>query len=508
MLIRSEDFGPIKKSKKVWFTCEECNLGVLQLYKTYLNQQDKKLCRSCRNKHSLNQPHVKEKIRNRLLKQWKDADYKEKISKSLSKGCKKAWDKDDGTRKKMVSKNTSEGLKKKWQDIYFQQQQSEIQKKIQNDPKIIIKKSKAIKKLWSDGVYKNKKIPEITSTKELEDICKKYNYKYLGRKCEKNFGTIILFECDKGHYQEKRLSSFKMESYRCNICFTSNSMGEKEVGDYISNLGFEIIKNDRQLINPYELDIIIPSKKIAIEYCGLYWHSELKGTNNDYHLKKLKLCKSKDYRLITIFEDEWLMKKNIIKTRLKHILYNDPDKLYARKCIIQEIDSKTAKTFTDKYHIQGYTGSNIKLGSFYNNVLVAIMTFSKPSAAKGHRKEQDTWEISRFCLSRTITGMASKFLKHFQRNYEWNKIFTFADRRWDTGNVYEKIGFNFDHYSKPNYWYFNTTLKRLHRYNFNKSSLENKLEHFDPTLSEWENMKVNGWNRIWDCGNISFILKK
>ena len=37
----------------------------------------------------------------------------------------------------------------------------------------------------------------------------------------------------------------------------------------------------RDIIPPYELDIYIPDKKIAIEYDGLHWHSEIHNENKN-----------------------------------------------------------------------------------------------------------------------------------------------------------------------------------------------------------------------------------
>ena len=101
-------------------------------------------------------------------------------------------------------------------------------------------------------------------------------------------------------------------------------------------------------------------------------------------------------------------------------------------------------------------------------------------------------------------------LKYFIKTYNPNSIVTFADRRWSTkNNVYIKNGFKFVHDSPPNYWYFNKSQNRQHRFNFRKSTLKNKLKIYDESLTEWENMQLNGYDRIWDCGSSKYeiILK-
>ena len=482
MLVRRNDFKEIEKlntgsHKRVWFTCEKCDVGVLQSYKNYNNQNYGKFCRSCRNKHSMTLPDIRKKISNRMKSQWKSNEYRRLMSVSLSKGCKAAWDKDiesGGERRKMLSKNNPMSN--------------------ENIKEILSKKT-------------------TTDISELVNICKEYGYEYIDRVRRIRGGVRIKFICDKGHLQEKRLDHFRSGSYRCAKCSMSDSDAENELYEYISCLDVDVIlKNDRSLIKPYELDIVIPSKKIAIEYCGLYWHGENKGgKDRKYHLNKLQMCENIGYRLITIFEDEWINKNSIVKNRLRHIFGMSKEKtIYARKCYITDIDVKKARVVVDRRHIQGYMGSKIKLGAYYNGELVSVMTFSRPSVSKGKKGViGEVWEIGRFCSMYNVIGIAGKFLSYFKKNYKWDEIFTFADRRWDTGNTYEKIGFKKIGYTSPNYWYFHTNaIKKWHRFNFRKNVLKDKLKYFDSNKTEWENMKYNGWDRIWDCGNILFSMKK
>ena len=93
---------------------------------------------------------------------------------------------------------------------------------------------------------------------------------------------------------------------------------------------------------------------------------------------------------------------------------------------------------------------------------------------------------------------------HFENNYKWKEIYSYADRRWSQGKLYEAIGFKLDGVTPPNYWYI-VDKGRKHRFSYRKSVLKNKLKKFDENLSERENMKMNGYNRIWDCGNNVFI---
>jgi hypothetical protein len=140
---------------------------------------------------------------------------------------------------------------------------------------------------------------------------------------------------------------------------------------------------------------------------------------------------------------------------------------------------------------------------------VGVMTFSKPRIALGQRsKRSNVYELSRFSTDHQykIYGLASKFLKYFNENYEWEEIYSYSDRRWSQGNLYESIGFTFDSCTPPSYWYI-VDKGLQHRYNWRKNLLDKKLTNFDPNLTEWENMRLNGFDRIWDCGNKKYVLK-
>jgi len=307
--------------------------------------------------------------------------------------------------------------------------------------------------------------------------------------------------CPNGHNYYVSWDNWNNKNSRCTKCSEwGRSNQETELFEFLNGICDKIIRNDRSLISPYEIDFVIPEKNVAIEYCGLYWHSELAGRNRNYHIDKLDKCQSKGYRLITIFEDEFVNRKEIVFSRLKTILGLNSNKIFARDCLVKEISTNEASEFCNKHHLQGYHGSSIKIGAFYKNKLVSVMTFSKPSIAKGSKYKEDfIWELSRFCSIQDyiIIGIASKLLKFFERNYKWNEIFSYADRRWSDGNLYIKMGFEYSSITTPNYWYLSKQ-SRIHRFALRKTKEDPKDQ------TEWQIRKYDGWNRIWDCGNLKY----
>lgn len=333
----------------------------------------------------------------------------------------------------------------------------------------------------------------------------KYDYSSVDYHGNKSKVTII---CPQ-HGPFKQIPNSHLLGKGCQKCSLKQTQMEKNIKNILSRHNIDHTENDRSLIAPLELDYFIPSKSLAIECDGIYWHSELINGDKNYHLNKTKLCSDKGVRLIHIFETELKLKSKIVANRLKNILGLNKYKIYARKCEVKEIDAKTKTKFLDKYHIQSNDKASVKLGLYYKTRLVAVMTFCRNRKAMGKTHVEGEWELSRFATiaNFSITGGAGKLLKHFERNYKPAKITSYADRRWSEGCLYTKLGFDKIRESKPNYWYFKDVNKLYHRFNFRKSELSRKLETFDPNKTEWENMVENGWNRIWDCGNLVFEKK-
>lgn len=297
----------------------------------------------------------------------------------------------------------------------------------------------------------------------------------------------------------------------CGECKEEKSEEEFEVYSFISKLvDDEVQRNSRRILpGGRELDIVIPSRQIAIEYNGLYWHSEWKsGKHKNYHLDKKREANKAGYRLIQIFSDEWKNKTQVVKNKLQHILgVSNQKRVYARKCKVKEIEVGDARRFINKTHIQGYSPSKHKFGLFYGGNLIGVMTFSRPRSGIGNN--ESSYELNRYSTSQIVVGGMGKLFKYFTRSFEPYQIKTYADRRWskDKGNAYEKIGMSLENISEPNYWYTLNYQERKHRFNFTKNRL---VEEYDanPEKTEREIMKEMGYDRIWDCGHLKYMWKR
>lgn len=300
---------------------------------------------------------------------------------------------------------------------------------------------------------------------------------------------------------------------RCPTCYPMKRVKwkQQQIVDFCSSIldPSDIILSDRQIIKPQELDVLIPSKQIAIEFNGLYWHSEHGSAyriDKNYHKHKTERCLKKGIQLIHVFEDEWVNKQQIIKSMIAYRLGLSINTIYARNTHVKEITQKVAAEFLSQHHIQGTCTSSIRLGLFNDNdQLLAVMTFGR-----ARYNQQFSWELLRYCVAQqcNVVGGASKLFSYFKRTYVPDNIITYADRRFSKGELFATLGFTFKYNTSPNYFYVNINQgckERFSRLNFQKHKLQEKLDFFDRNMTEKENMTRNGYTRIWDCGHSVYV---
>lgn len=298
--------------------------------------------------------------------------------------------------------------------------------------------------------------------------------------------------------------------YKCGneiITKKTSSKAENKIYEFLKQINpdLNILKHNRNILKDNkELDLYLPDYKIAIEFNGLYWHSE-KCKKDNYHQEKYKECLNNGIRLIQIFEDEWFDKQEIVKDCLKHILNLTENKIYARKCKILKLKNKDVQDFLDDNHIQGYCDAQIIYGLFCDTglgeELVSLISFDKQT-------KDDVYELLRFVSLKdySVIGGASKLLKHFIKEYKPEEIYSYCDLRWSQGNLYTSLGFEEVSIIKPNYFYV-SGLKRLNHLEFNKDILI-KDYGCPQEMSEKEFMRdIMRYNRIYDAGTKLFKLK-
>jgi hypothetical protein len=386
---------------------------------------------------------------------------------------------------------------------------NEIASKNDNISKKISNKLKG--RILDRKTFVDIKWEKLLEYEKISDMKPLFDKQYLeDNKLQHAYKNKFIFQCKKcSSLTEVYLSNGYLPSCNCSE-YKGYSLIEDEIITFLKENNIENISLNRRDIIPnrLEIDIYLPDYNLAIEVNGVYWHSESMGKYRDYHLYKTEQCLEKNIELIHVLDFEWLFKKPIIKSILSNRLKLNNNKIYARKCEIKIINNiKELKDFLNENHIQGYTHSSINLGLYHNKELISVMTFAK----NRFKKQSNELEMIRFCnkINSNVIGGANKLFNYFIKNYNQNNIpiISFADRRFFSGNLYEKLGFEFDKFTDPSYIYWKDN-KILNRMSCQKHKLNKLLDIFNPNKTEYENMKDNGWRRVWDCGNSKFIWKK
>lgn len=311
------------------------------------------------------------------------------------------------------------------------------------------------------------------------------------------------------HGEFKQTPGDHLDGHGCQKCAISISKGEEEIVDYLkNNLNIKnVIQREHKLLNgKQEIDIWLPDYKLGIEYNGLRWHSDLFQKDNFYHYNKTKICADKDIRLIQIFEDEFLEKKELVLNKISNILKLNKNlkTIGARKCDIKEINYDECYKFLNKNDIQTPIKSTIYIGAFYNKTLIGAMCFRKEKSLN--------WTLTRFItdINYHCPGLASKLFKYFIQTFEFDEINAFLDLRWsvDNFNIYRILGFEKVNTIPPDFYYIKKS-KRYNKFDFKKEKLLKKYpDILTPDMTEIEMCYNLGYNRIWNCGSIKYVLKK
>lgn len=300
-----------------------------------------------------------------------------------------------------------------------------------------------------------------------------------------------------------------LQGHGCPNCKKEKlSLKLKKTNDTISQILLFIKTID---VIVYEIidynEIFFPKNKICIKVLEIKKDNEVNYPNKKHHLEYTRKYEEKDIQIIQIYDDEWVNKQNICKSRLRNIFGKNKIKFYARKCLIKEINNKTCKSFCLESHIQGGVNSLINLGLFYNDELIAVMSFGNLRKNLGSKKQERHYELLRFCTKNNISviGGASKLFNFFIKKYNPLEVISYADRRWSIGKLYTSIGFILIKETEPNYFYVVDGVRK-NRFSFRKDEL---IRKYGCSISDTEHNFCfsNGWYRIYDCGCKVFVWK-
>ena len=299
----------------------------------------------------------------------------------------------------------------------------------------------------------------------------------------------------------------------CSGCNHMQSAGEEELAKYLA-IFTAVNRRDRTIIPPKELDVYLPDQNLAIEYCGMYWHSlgdELAvSEKKNRHQEKYSAAQAKGVRLITLYEEEWKTRKKAIKRLLRNAIGKSKGKLMARKCALSKVPHSEASSFYEKYHPQGGKGHGEHYGLYWKGKLVACMRFTLGANDRGKAAKQRVWTLSRYATRITVAGAASRLFKAFLKDYQPTEVKSFSDNRYFSGEMYNKLGFTLEEETDPDYTIWSPKLGLRPKSHYQRRALPKRLEDhgqnaasFDPKTDPRTELTMTflmRCRRLYDCG--------
>lgn len=329
-------------------------------------------------------------------------------------------------------------------------------------------------------------------------------------------GQRVVVRCHCGRTFDIYPYNLLREGRPTKSCGCVKSHVQNELAAAIERLGVRIETNDRSQLRNRELDVWIPDRRVAIEYCGNMWHGQrwrerLRASGrrvkiSTHLLDKLERCEQKNIRLVTVFADEWLNHPQKVLGYLGSILGCGLNRIGARQLTVEKVSFREVREFLEQNHIQGAAGSgeaSYVLRDRGGDIL-ACMTCSQTSVA-------DVWGLDRYCvkIGYGVAGAFPRLLKAFIDDHTPRRVVTFADRRWSRGDVYLRNGFRLDGVTRPSYWYTLTSSQddgRYHKSLFRKDRIARRLGPLLDGETEWQAMRRFGYDRVWDCGLLRFVI--
>lgn len=332
-----------------------------------------------------------------------------------------------------------------------------------------------------------------------------------------SFSNVIAWwQCIKGHEWEALVSNRSM-GYQCPICSAQSfaSRGEKDLRAVFESYKLDTKHNYRQNVNGIrmELDIFIPSHNFAVEFNGVYWHSEAAGKGKDYHQAKQQACADLGITLYQVWEDDWKSRREIVLRGIAHrigltkelhrILPDLPEHytqtIGARQTRSTLLDYTQAAEFLEENHIQGSATGTYYLGLVDRQERLRAVLVLKRTGKTGELS------IERYATAGTVSGGFTKLLTYAEKTYAPQRWVTFADLSISDGGLYEKNGFSAEKVLPPDYSYL-VRGQRVHKFNYriNRFKTDPSLQ-YQEGLTERELADLNGLVRIWDSGKVRYV---
>lgn len=312
-----------------------------------------------------------------------------------------------------------------------------------------------------------------------------------------NKRSSLLFECKQCGSRIRRSLHTLRYSPGCPACAGHDTKPQLELYSLVKGICADAVSSDSSTISPLHLDVYVPSKKFAVEYNGLYWHSE-KHRTRSYHQKKSEACSARHISLLHIYADDWRDRRAIVESMIRHRLGVTSRRVYARSCSVVQISAERRRAFFERCHLDGDVASKIAFGLELDGYLVATLSIRRPF----HTKWKNCAEIARFAteLDTVVVGGLSRLVKavvSWARQNGYRRILSYVDGRVGEGYGYISAGFTKVGSTPPTFWWTDYH-ERFNRFNYRASK--------ERGLTEQQIADEAGVVRIYGCQNAIMLM--
>lgn len=283
--------------------------------------------------------------------------------------------------------------------------------------------------------------------------------------------------------------------------FTNDSKPNKEFAELLDKNKIEYEREFAIGHKSYDFkigDILVEIDPFATH--NSTWGLYKNPVKNDYHINKTKLAIENGYRCIHVWD--WDDKNKIIE------LLKDKETVYARKCELKEPTKQETDLFLNENHLQGTCkGQTYRIGLYYNNELIQIMTFGKPRYNKKYE-----YELLRLCTKNgyKVVGGAERCFKHFVDDKNPYTIISYCDNSKFTGYIYNALHFELKSFGLPSkHWYNGKTGAHITDNLLRQRGYDQLFNtDYGKGTSNEELMFNNNFVEIYDAGQSVYIYKR
>lgn len=214
-----------------------------------------------------------------------------------------------------------------------------------------------------------------------------------------------------------------------------------EILQFLTEHGAEAVTDEASLVTGQVIDVFVPSKKLAIEYVGLYNHSLLCGIRNKDHQVRLDACTKAGLKFLSIYEDEWRDRNDLVRSMITHRLGINVRRFDARKLTLRPLSKPEAETFFEANHLEGNARSTVVFGLLTGDEVVAAMALRRPF----HNGNAARMEVARSvvklgCNVRGWIGRLTKACGDWALKAGKEGLMTYVDARVGFGEGYRQGG--------------------------------------------------------------------